>query len=225
MIIRLQTLAGLQLTIGKCWGATMPSKRKDTADRILAAARAIGPGRWAGSTHLRCRGRRSGGFKAGRPLLVPQQGRLIEALVRPALESESAAGRSAIAPQSSAGDAIRAYISALAVFHSSDLERFRLMYVTPQIGQRPGRNGQMLTTLGRIHPSTTEMYDALAQKLVAGGRYDRLVDARRAAAAIHTALLGLILRMAMADALNAPMRAREDALIDALVNVMAPKAA
>jgi hypothetical protein len=31
--------------------------------------------------------------------------------------------------------------------------------------------------------------------------------------------------MAMADALNAPMRAREDALIDALVNVMAPKAA
>ena len=99
------------------------------------------------------------------------------------------------------------------------------MYVTPQIGQRPGRNGTMLTTLGRIHPSTTEMYDTLADKLVAFGRYDRLVDARRAAAAIHTALLGLILRMAMSDALNAPLRARDDALVDALVNVMAPKAA
>ena len=58
------------------------------------------------------------------------------------------------------------------------------MYVTPQIGQRPGRNGQMLTTLGRIHPATTEMYDKLAACLLEGGRYTRLVDARRAAAAI-----------------------------------------
>ncbi|NET49501.1 MAG: hypothetical protein F6K09_12430, partial [Merismopedia sp. SIO2A8] len=69
--------------------------------------------------------------------------------------------------------AIRAFISALAVFHTSDLDRFRLMYVTPQIGQRPGRNGTMLTTLGRIHPSTTEMYDKLANRLTEGGRYTR----------------------------------------------------
>ena len=203
----------------------MTSKRKDTADRILTAARAIV--RAEGPDHLTfdAVAAEVGVSKQAVLYWFPNKARLIEALVRPALESESAAGRSAIAAQTTAGDAIRAYISALAVFHSSDLERFRLMYVTPQIGQRPRRNGQMLTTLGRIHPSTTEMYDALADKLVAGGRYDRLVDARRAAAAIHTALLGLILRMAMADALNAPMRAREDALIDALVNVMAPQAA
>ena len=203
----------------------MPAKRKDTADRILVAARAIVRAEGPDQLTFDAVAAEVGVSKQAVLYWFPNKARLIEALVRPALESESAAGRSAIAAQSTAGDAIRAYISALAVFHSSDLERFRLMYVTPQIGQRPGRNGQMLTTLGRIHPSTTEMYDALADKLVAGGRYDRLVDARRAAAAIHTALLGLILRMAMADALNAPMRAREDALIDALVNVMAPKAA
>ena len=155
----------------------------------------------------------------------PNKARLIEALVRPALEAESTAGRAAVKSQKSAGDAIRAFISALAVFHTSDLDRFRLMYVTPQIGQRPRRNGTMLTTLGRIHPATTEMYDTLAEALVKYERYDRLVDARRAAAAIHTALLGLLLRMAMADALNAPMRSRNDALVDALVGVMAPKAA
>lgn len=203
----------------------MPAKRKDTADRILVAARAIVRAEGPDQLTFDAVAAEVGVSKQAVLYWFPNKARLIEALVRPALESESAAGRSAIAAQTTAGDAIRAYISALAVFHSSDLERFRLMYVTPQIGQRPGRNGQMLTTLGRIHPSTTEMYDALADKLVAGGRYDRLVDARRAAAAIHTALLGLILRMAMADALNAPMRAREDALIDALVNVMAPKAA
>jgi hypothetical protein len=80
----------------------------------------------------------------------------------------------------------------------------------------------MLTTLGRIHPATTQMYDVLADKLVASGRYRRLVDARRASAAIHTALLGLVLRMAMADALNAPLRLKDDALVEALVDVMAP---
>ena len=52
-----------------------------------------------------------------------------------------------------------------------------------------------------------------------------MTSSRRAAAAMHTALLGLILRMAMADALNAPLRLREDAMVEALVDVMVPRAA
>ena len=155
----------------------------------------------------------------------PNKARLLEALVRPALEAEAAAGKSAILPNTDPGDAIRGLIEALAVFHMSDLDRFRMMYVTPQIGQRPGRDGSMITTLGRMHPATTEMYDALAECLVAGGRYDRIVSARRAAVAVHTALLGLLLRMAMADTLNAPLRHRDDALVEALLGVIAPKAA
>lgn len=202
----------------------MPGKRGNTADRILIAARAIVRASGPDQLTFDAVASEVGVSKQAVLYWFPNKARLIEALVRPALEAESAAGRSAIASQTSSGDAIRAYISSLAVFHSSDLERFRLMYVTPQIGQRPGRNGQMLTTLGRIHPATTEMYDLLANKLVEFERYDRLIDARRAAAAIHTALLGLILRMAMSDALNAPLRARDDALVDALVNVMAPAA-
>ena len=203
----------------------MASKRGDTADRILAAARAIVRAEGPDQLTFDAVAAAVGVSKQAVLYWYPNKARLIEALVRPALEAESVAGKTAVQGQTSAGDAIRAYISALAVFHSSDLERYRLMYVTPQIGQRPGRNGTMLTTLGRIHPSTTEMYDTLADQLVTFGRYDRLIDARRAAAAIHTALLGLILRMAMSDALNSPVRSRDDALIDALVNVMAPKAA
>ena len=155
----------------------------------------------------------------------PNKARLIEALVRPALEAEAAAGKAAVRRDAAPGLAIRNFVQALAVFHMSDLDRFRLMYVTPQIGQRPGRAGEMLSTLGRIHPATTAMYDALAERLVAGGRCGRLVEARRAAAAIHTSVLGLLLRMAMADTLNAPLRHRDDALVEALLDVIAPRAA
>lgn len=203
----------------------MPSKRGQTADKILIAARAIVKADGPDQLTFDAVAAQVGVSKQAVLYWFPNKARLIEALVHPALEAESNAGKVAIANQTSAGDAIRAYISALAVFHSSDLERFRLMYVTPQIGQRPGRNGTMLTTLGRIHPATTDMYEALAEMLVTYERYDRLIDARRAAAAIHTALLGLVLRMAMSYALNSPTRSRDDALVDALVNVMAPKAA
>lgn len=200
----------------------MPSKRGETAERILMAAREVvrdgGPDRLTFDAIAD----KVGISKQAVLYWFPNKARLIEALVRPALEAESAAGRIAIGKSDGAGDAIRSYVSALAVFHTSDLDRFRLMYVTPQIGQRPGRNGQMLTTLGRVHPATTAMYDVLAERLVETGRYRRLIDARRAAAAIHTALLGLVLRMAMADALNAPLRLRNDALVEALVDVMAP---
>lgn len=200
-------------------------KRGETAARILAAAREIVRAKGPDSLTFDAVAAKVGVSKQAVLYWYPNKARLIEALVRPALEAESAAGKGAISKTATASQAIRAFISALAVFHTSDLDRFRLMYVTPQIGQRPGRNGQMLTTLGRIHPATTEMYDVLAARLVDTGRYDRLVEARRAAAAMHTALLGLVLRMAMADALNAPLRARNDALVEALVDVMAPEAA
>lgn len=200
-------------------------KRGETAARILAAAREIVRATGPDSLTFDAVAAKVGVSKQAVLYWYPNKARLIEALVRPALEAESAAGISAISASASPSQTIRAFLGALAVFHTSDLDRFRLMYVTPQIGQRPGRNGQMLTTLGRIHPATTTMYDRLAERLVDGGRYKRLVDARRAAAAIHTAMLGLVLRMAMADALNAPLRLRDDMLVEALVGVMAPEAA
>ena len=204
----------------------MPKRNAEMADRILVVARDIvredGPDNL---TFDRVAGR-VGVSKQAIIYWFPNKARLVEALVRPALEAEAAAGKSALrANCTDAGQAIRSFVEALAAFHVSDLDRFRLMYVTPQIGQRPGRAGAMLTTLGRIHPATTEMYDALAEQLVAAGRYGRVIDARRAATAIHTALLGLLLRMAMADTLDAPLRHRDHALIDALLGVLTPEAA
>lgn len=203
----------------------MPRRNSDMADRILDEARQIVRDEGPDKLTFDAVAARVGISKQAVIYWFPNKARLIEALVRPALEAEGASGAAAIRRDTHPDRAIRHFVEALAVFHMSDLDRFRLMYVTPQIGQRPGRAGEMLSTLGRIHPATTSMYDALAERLVAGGRCGRLVDARRAAAAIHTSVLGLLLRMAMADTLNAPLRHRDDALVEALLDVIAPRAA
>ncbi|MXQ07902.1 TetR family transcriptional regulator [Alphaproteobacteria bacterium GH1-50] len=204
----------------------MPKRNGEMVERILAVARDIVREDGPDNLTFDRVAARVGVSKQAIIYWFPNKARLVEALVRPALEAEAAAGKAALrADTTNAGHAIRAFVEALAAFHVSDLDRFRLMYVTPQIGQRPGRSGAMLTTLGRIHPATTEMYDALAERLVAAGRYGRVIDARRAATAIHTALLGLLLRMAMADTLDAPLRHRDHALIDALLGVLTPEAA
>ena len=187
----------------------MPKRNAEMADRILDEARKLVREQGPDKLTFDAVAARVGVSKQAVIYWFPNKARLVEGLVRPALEAEAAAGKSALRGDAAPDAAIRAFVQALAVFHMSDLDRFRLMYVTPQIGLRSGRDGAMLTTLGRIHPATTEMYDALAELLKSGARYERTVDARRAAIAIHTALLGLILRMAMADQLNAPLRHRD----------------
>ncbi len=203
----------------------MPRKNVGTAERILDEARTIVRDLGPDKLTFDAVAARVGVTKQAVIYWYPNKARLVEALVRPALEAEATAGKVALGANVAPDDAIRRLVEALAAFHMSDLDRFRLMYVTPQIGHRPGRAGAMLTTLGRIHPATTEMNDLLAERLVEGGRYRRLIEARRAAVAIHTSLLGLLLRMAMADTLNAPLRHRDDALIEALLGVIAPQAA
>lgn len=206
-------------------GGDLAKRGSKTAEAILDASRAIVRDLGPDKLTFKAIAGRVGVSKQAVIYWYPNKARLLEALVRPALVAEAAAGRAAIGDGVSPDAAMRGVIEALAVFHMSDLDRFRLMYVTPQIAQRPGREGAMLTTLGRMHPATTGMYDALADCLVAGGRYSRVIEARRAAVAVHTALLGLLLRMAMADTLNSPLRHRDDALVEALLGVIAPEAA
>jgi len=198
--------------------------RQATDVRIVLAAAAIV--RDHGPDHLTFDrvAKRVGITKQAVLYWYPNKGRLIEALVRPSLELEAICGEDAVKTTRRADTAIRAFVEAVASFHVSDLDRFRLMYVSPQIGRRSASGSEMLSTLGRVHPATTRMYDALAEKLVKHGRYAKMSDARRGAGAIHTAVLGTILRMAMADTLRAPLRHRDDAVISALVDVLAPPA-
>ena len=102
-------------------------KRGETAARILAAAREIVRATGPDSLTFDAVAARVGVSKQAVLYWYPNKARLIEALVRPALEAESAAGKGAVSKGATASQAIRAFISALAVFHTSDLDRFRLM--------------------------------------------------------------------------------------------------
>lgn len=194
---------------------------QSTDARILLAAAAIVRDRGPDGLTFDRVAKRVGVSKQAVLYWYPNKGRLIEALVRPALELEAICGEDAVKSSRRAETAIRNFVEAIAAFHVSDLDRFRLMYVAPQIGRRSASGCEMVSTLGRLHPSTTRMHDTLAERLCAMGRYERMVDARRAAGAIHTAVLGTILRISMSDTLNAPL-GRDDAIISALIEVLAP---
>ena len=81
------------LTVGRFRGFAMSKKRGETADRILVAARDVV--RTAGPDRLTfdAIAEKVGISKQAVLYWFPNKARLIEALVRPALEAESAAGR------------------------------------------------------------------------------------------------------------------------------------
>ncbi len=203
----------------------MGERKQDRRDAILTAARKIVRRHGPDALTFDAVADAVGISKQAVLYWYPNKARLIEAIVRPALEAEAAAALGASTAGLSPQGALRTTLEALAVFHLADLDRFRLMYVAPQIGRRSSGQSQSLTTLGRIHPATVKMYDALAKHLIAAGRVNGERGARRQATALHTALLGLILRLAMADALNAPLKREEGVLVDALLDIIAPDAA
>ena len=66
--------------------------------------------------------------------------------------------------------------------------------------------------LGEVHAVTDRMYAALADRL--GGDAG---DARRQAVAVHTAVLGLMLILGLADSLDDPLKHGQTELVEALV--------
>ena len=82
-----------------------------------------------------------------------------------------------------------------------------------------------MTSLGRFHLVTAEMCDVPADCLAASGHPSRTFTARRAVAAVHTAILVLLLGRAMANALNFHWRHGVDAFVKALIGIPVPDAA
>ena len=74
----------------------MPSKRGDTADKILAAARDVVRDVGPDGMTFDAVAAKVGISKQAVLYWFPNKARLIEALVRPALEAESASGRTAL---------------------------------------------------------------------------------------------------------------------------------
>lgn len=142
----------------------------------------------------------------------PTKQELLAAMFVSWLAAEADVAMAAVEDTSTPSAAISAFVKAVAAFHLSDLDRFRMMYLAPQTLKAEMQNPLEGGVLDRIHKTTDRMYGALANCL----DIDPL-QARQHATSIHSAVLGLILMFGLADSIKDPLKHSEEALIAALV--------
>ena len=109
----------------------------------------------------------------------------------------------------------RLHSPATDAFHLADLPRFRLLYLSPQVGVTTVACKAAAELVRQIHPVTAEMYAAVAAALGDGP------GARETAVALHMAALGHILMVALTDAIGDPLRHEPKILAARLAEVLA----
>lgn len=184
----------------------------DTAGRILDIARDLLGEAGPSALSFDAIAARLGKSKQAVLYWYPTKQALLAALFLPALRAEAdAVCRALDHPQKGgAGSAVRA----LCRFHLSDLDRFRLMYLSPQILPPAGRRAAEPALLPQVHEVTDGMYAAISRALAGGAPTEAT---RREAAALHATSLGLVLMYSLADSLDDPLKHDTEDLIDILV--------
>ncbi len=145
----------------------------------------------------------------------PTKADLMSELALPALRAEVAAVERALDGAGSGADAAGRVVRALIGFHLADLPRFRLMYLSVQLGSSSVSRRTASEIVGQVHPITDRMYGAIAAV------FGEDAEARRTAVALHMAALGHVLLHALADAVGDPLRHGPDALADRLATMLA----
>ena len=187
----------------------------DTRDRILETAAALMAAGGLEAVTFDAVAARLGVTKQAVIYWFPSKLALLSALALPGLRSEARVAIDAVATASCPGKAARAVVRAVIGFHLADLPRFRLMYLSPQIGVTVVARQTAAELVKQIHPVTTEMYAAIAAALGDGP------TARETAVALHMAALGHVLMVSMTDAIGDPLRHAPDALADRLGALLA----
>lgn len=184
----------------------------ETRDRILAAAaellRAGGPT----AVTYDAVAARLGLTKQAVIYWFPTKADLFAGVALPALAAEAQAAVAAAGAAAGRADAARRVVAALTAFHLSDLARFRLVYVAPQLDGASIRRAKLVD---RVHPVTAEMYGAVAEALGGGP------EARAEAVALHMAALGHALLVALTEASGDPLRHGPGPLADVLARLLA----
>jgi AcrR family transcriptional regulator len=181
----------------------------DTRQRILDEARALLASDGLAAVSFDAIARRIGKSKQAVLYWFPGKRDLLAALFLPWLEAETETAVAALADMPSDADAIIRFVRAVSDFHLADLDRFRMMYLAPQVAGHRALVDP--TALEAVHPVTTRLYDALSRHL--GGTQ----EARRQAVAIHASVLGLVMMVALADAMGDPLKHPTEALVEALI--------
>ena len=181
----------------------------NTPDRILSIARDLLAAEGLSGLSFDAIARKLGRTKQAVLYWYPSKRGLLAAMYLPALQAEADAVASALAGQTGRDPAIAAFVRAVAAFHLSDLDRFRLMYLVPQTTRGKAADWGDGGLVDQVHPVTDALYGALADRLGAGGRAE--------AVAIHSAVLGLVLMHGLAASVQDPLKHPPDVLIDALI--------
>jgi AcrR family transcriptional regulator len=194
----------------------MPTPRpRNTRDRILEAAAALVSVGGLDAVTFDAVAARLGVTKQAVLYWFPSKLALLSALSLPGLRAEAQAAIDAASEASCPAEAARAVVRAVIDFHLGDLPRFRLMYLSPQIGVTVAARQTAEELVKQVHPVTGEMYAVIAAALA-----DR-PGARETAVALHMAALGHVLMVALTDAIGDPLRHAPETLADRLADILA----
>lgn len=186
--------------------------KKSTSARIIMIAHELLSSGGLGAVSFDAIARRLGASKQAVLYWFPTKSDLLAAMFVPWLEAEAESAVRAVADARDRTEAIECFVRAVAQFHFDDLNRFRMMYLVPQTTRRRSNDRASDAAVKKIHPVTSRLYSALADRL------ERNNDAARAEAfAIHSAVLGIVLMVGLADAVHDPLKHREKDLIDTLI--------
>ncbi len=183
--------------------------RADTRERILRIARDVLRAKGPRGLTFDAVARRLGKSKQAVIYWFPTKDTLLAETLLPDVAAEAGAARAALRGRRGP-EAVRAFVEAVAGFHLEDLDRFRLVYLTP-----PATSGSVDSRPGQI---AAPVLADLAACLDGDGDG----DTRRAdAAAIHAAVLGLVLTLVRAEDAGTPPPHDGADMIEALARRLA----
>lgn len=184
-----------------------------TSDRILAIARDLVARDGLGALSFDAIAARLGRSKQAVLYWFPSKPALLAAMLVPWLVAETETVEAALSGTANRCEAVERFVRAVAEFHLSDLERFRMMYLLPQVQRTKADTAPTAPLLAKdVHPVTDRLYGMLAHHLGGG-----TLSARQEAVALHSAVLGLVMMCALADALQDPLKHGKEDLIAALI--------
>lgn len=197
----------------------MPDTRpSDTRNRILEVAAALMAVGGLEAVTFDAVAARLGVTKQAVIYWFPSKVALLSELALPGLRGEAQVAINAAVGASGPSQAVRAVVRAVINFHLADLARFRLMYLSPQIGATASAKRTAAELVTQVHPVTSEMYAVIAAALGDGP------TARETAVALHMAALGHVMMVALTEAIGDPLRHAPELLADRLAGLLAARA-
>ncbi len=181
-------------------------------DQILATARGILASGGLGAVSFDSIANRLGCSKQAVLYWYPTKNDLLAAMILPWLEAEAETAVGAVSKSTTRTQAVGSFVRSIVGFHLQDLDRFRMIYLVPQTTSPRSADREQIFAGEKIYPVTSRLYTALAHYLDGDPN-----AARREAVAIHSAVLGLVLMFAFADAVKDPLKHSQGNLTEALI--------